>query len=353
MSRDARMKVVAFPSDETACSWQRVYLPLHFARAQGLLDAQFAWKPDEIACGTADVVLYQRHYMPEPLAWWREMLRWRRTGHQAPALVWEMDDDVWAIPDSNPFKRFYTVGVLSAIDEMVATADLAIVPSKGLAAVVATKTAAPVRIIPSGLDPAALTLRRAPGDGRTIRIGYAASDTHNDDLAQCANALRRVLTKRPHVQLVLKGVLARGVLDDLPQSQVVRETWETFGSAYYPNLAALAIDIWIAPLKPMRFNYSKAAVKILEAFMLRTPIICSPVGIYADVLEHGTTGLFASTPAGWEDALLQLIDDAALRHAMGEAGHDVVKAFTYDTLAPQWAAAFDEAVSLRQTHARP
>jgi len=314
-------------------------------RAQGLAEATFCWKPDEPLCAAADVVIYQRHYQPEPLAWWREMRSWRETRPQSPALIWEMDDDVWAIPDSNPFKRFYTEEVLSAIDEMVATADLITVPSNGLGAILKTKTQAPVIVLPSGLDPEAMTLVRRPAENGIVRIGYAASDTHHEDLEQCANALRRVLRKRSNVRLALKGIIAKGALDDLPESQVIRVRWETFNSAYYSHLADLAIDIWMAPLKPTRFNRAKSHVKCLESWMLKAPIICSPVGIYSAVLQNEVTGLFASTPAGWEDALLRLIDNQEEREAMGAAGYEVAKGFTYDLLANIWLVACKEAVA--------
>lgn len=339
------MKILAFASDETACSWQRLYLPLHYMRAGGLAEVTFCWSANEALCSQADVVVYQRHYQPEPLAWWREMLSWRKTREKSPALVWEMDDDIWAIPDSNPFKKFYTKEVLASVDEMVATADLVTVTSIGLAAILQSKTAARVVVLPSGLDPEALTLARKPAEDGIVRIGYAASDTHRDDLDQCASALRRVLIKRPNARLVLKGIIAKGSFDDLPADQVIRVRWETFNSAYYSHLAELAIDIWIAPLKASRFNRAKAHVKLLEAFMLKSPIICSPVGIYAEVLKNGVTGLFASTPAGWEDALLRLIDNQAEREAMGGAGYECAKQYTYDRLAANWLAAYEEAVA--------
>lgn len=344
------MNIVGMPSDETACSWQRLYLPLHFVRKQGLADVTFAWKREEELCSQADVVIYQRHYQQEPLSWWRTLVSWRQTRERWPILVWEMDDDVWAIPASNPFKRFYTKEVIAAIDEMVATADLITVPSAGLAAVLKSKTKAPVVILPSGMDPQALSLQRTAHDDGLVRIGYAASDTHHEDLEQCANALRRVLVKRKHVRLILQGVIAKGCLDNLPQDQVIRQPWMPFGSGYYPHLASLGVDIWIAPLKPMRFNFGKASVKVLEAAMLKTPIICSPVGVYTEVVKRGVTGLFASTPAGWEDALLQLIDDAGARRQMGAAAFEAVSQFTYDQLARQWVAAYQQ--RLEEVHGR-
>ena len=50
------------------------------------------------------------------------------------------------------------------------------------------------------------------------------------------------------------------------------------------------------------------------------PVIASPVGVNADIVEHGFNGFLATTPGEWADAIRTLAADPALRARMGAAG---------------------------------
>jgi glycosyltransferase involved in cell wall biosynthesis len=58
---------------------------------------------------------------------------------------------------------------------------------------------------------------------------------------------------------------------------------------------------------------------------LGIPTICSPVGTNIEVIRHGENGLLASTPQEWLQQLETLIDDAALRRRLGDAGRQTVE----------------------------
>jgi len=69
------------------------------------------------------------------------------------------------------------------------------------------------------------------------------------------------------------------------------------------------------------------------------PVVASPVGINAELVRHGETGLLAGDAPAWREALETLAADSALRARMGAAGwdrvgrrysqHEYTKAYTW------------------------
>jgi glycosyltransferase involved in cell wall biosynthesis len=55
------------------------------------------------------------------------------------------------------------------------------------------------------------------------------------------------------------------------------------------------------------------------------PVIASPVGANAEIVREGETGLLATTPQEWIDAIRRLATDAPLRTKMGRAGRERVE----------------------------
>ena len=80
------------------------------------------------------------------------------------------------------------------------------------------------------------------------------------------------------------------------------------------------LDIGIMPLVSDEFQKGKCALKLLQYMAAGLPTVASPVGVNCEVLLHRTTGLFASTPGEWHDALNCLLHNRQLGAAMGEAG---------------------------------
>jgi glycosyltransferase involved in cell wall biosynthesis len=50
------------------------------------------------------------------------------------------------------------------------------------------------------------------------------------------------------------------------------------------------------------------------------PVVASPVGALTEIVKDGETGLLASSPEQWGDALERLIIDRDLRLRLGAAG---------------------------------
>ncbi|MCO6417321.1 glycosyltransferase family 4 protein [Siccirubricoccus sp. KC 17139] len=103
-------------------------------------------------------------------------------------------------------------------------------------------------------------------------------------------------------------------------------------------------DIGIMPLPDDPQTRGKCGFKIIEYMACGLPAVASPVGANREVLRHGETGLLATTPEEWAEALHLLAGDAALRRAMGEAGRArAVAGYSLAAMTPRFIATIEAA----------
>lgn len=96
------------------------------------------------------------------------------------------------------------------------------------------------------------------------------------------------------------------------------------------------MNIGIMPLPDESWARGKSGYKLIQYMACGLPVVASPVGVNADIVVAGETGLLASTPAQWRDALVTLLDDAALRRRMGEQGRARAEAhYSLEYCAPR------------------
>lgn len=161
-------------------------------------------------------------------------------------------------------------------------------------------------------------LRKSSGHrGRTVSIGYfSGTSTHNADWAMVEPAVLAVMRRHPETRLCLGGLLqpSQELMEELG-GRVTRFPFTTWHQL--PGLL-VQTDICLAPLTGESvFNEAKSAIKWLEAALVETPTIASPTLPFREAIEHGRTGMLASTTAEWEEALEELVASHHRRARMG------------------------------------
>ncbi len=84
-------------------------------------------------------------------------------------------------------------------------------------------------------------------------------------------------------------------------------------------------DIGLFPLHDNLVNQHKCGFKALEYMAIGIPVIGSPIGANAYVIDHGKTGFLANTTADWVYAIEKLAADPILRRNMGRVGRKKVE----------------------------
>ncbi|WP_295458333.1 glycosyltransferase [uncultured Thiodictyon sp.] len=191
----------------------------------------------------------------------------------------------------------------------------------------------PVLVLPNGFDEATLSgsslaVRRrtvAPSDG-LLRIGYAGGTvTHQRDFALCADAVAAVLSARPEARLVLFADAGQRPLLDVKEFRVLSELGDQIEWRARVPLDQLPdevarFDVNLAPLEIGNpFCEAKSELKFFEAALCGVCTVASPTGPFRRAIRPGETGFLAETPAQWQSALTQLLDDRVLRERMSKA----------------------------------
>jgi glycosyltransferase involved in cell wall biosynthesis len=97
-----------------------------------------------------------------------------------------------------------------------------------------------------------------------------------------------------------------------------------------------AMDIGIMPLPDEPWARGKSGYKLVQYMACGLPVVASPVGVNADIVDNGRTGLLAIDNHQWRAALTRLIDDPALRLSLGRAGRErAVEAYSLQVHAPR------------------
>ena len=172
--------------------------------------------------------------------------------------------------------------------------------------------------------------------GDKIVIGYAGSNSHQEDLKMVLPKIGKVMAKYPNVHFESTGAIELkeiGMFDSFTQDALNRCDLlpsTTIFKDYPKMLAKQPWDIAIAPLDDNAFTRCKSHIKWMEMSALKYPVIASKVYPYyvdlwgRETIEHDKTGLLVK-PHEWENALEELILNKEKRLELAENAYKDVK----------------------------
>jgi glycosyltransferase involved in cell wall biosynthesis len=158
-----------------------------------------------------------------------------------------------------------------------------------------------------------------------VRIGWSGSNFHEGDLDCVIDALITV-AKRPDVQLVFFGWIPERIQRETPAGRLEVHPFVPTNS-YYHALAALRLDIGLAPLRDNRFNEAKSNLKYLEYSMFKVPTVASPVYPYTRTITDGENGILVkkNRHQEWLRQLTRLVEDRAERERLARNAYATVR----------------------------
>jgi len=244
--------------------------------------------------------------------------------------VYDLDDDLWNIPESNPSRQTWGSERLAELAVALRLVDRVTTSTEPLARMLRAYNA-DVRVIPNMLPAEHWPEHtKDPGHGPPLVIGWAGGITHRRDLREVADVLEHVLERHPSVEVHLAGAD--------PAWFAPHDRVRFLESVILPDYAALLshFDIAIAPLHDSRFNESKSDLKVLEYSMIGLPVVASKVAPYSSSIRHGESGLLARNAKDWLKHLNALVEDAGLRSRLGSAARSWAETRTVERNIALW-----------------
>ncbi len=108
------------------------------------------------------------------------------------------------------------------------------------------------------------------------------------------------------------------------------------------------IDIGLMPLPNSLWTSGKCGMKALLYMSASKPAIVTPLGVNAEIVEHGINGYHAQSSAEWLKYITELIDDPEKRIGMGKrARQKVVNDYSKKTWSPILLAVYKKAMNSR------
>lgn len=333
------LKVFYWAASMVDGTWiYRVKMPMDELNRLGH-EAWASTRMDARARDEADVIVGQRICQELPSILWLEMAAHRTRTGTGPALVYEVDDDLFNVGPDNPLGQMYRdKRVRKVMFACIRAADAVTVSTEPLAQLLRHHNPN-VHVIPNAVRAEVLDVpapaRRGRDDGIT-RFGWQGSQTHAADWLEVKEPLAEVMRADPNIRMRFLGTAHPEGLP-LDRGRVDFRDWTTDLGEYYRRISRF--DVTLAPLRDTVFNRSKSALRVQESLALGVPVIASDVVAYQDWVIDGKTGFLVRGPAEWRDAMMNLTDPA-LRVRMGEAGRKAAGAWAIEATIGKWITAY-------------
>lgn len=266
-----------------------------------------------------DVVVLQRKLLALP-----ELVILRRFARR---LVFDFDDALW-LRDSYSGKGFHSGKRRRRFRAVVRRCDTVVAGNRFLADEVRPLNPNVV-VIPTCVDPALYPLAehtRPPGEVRLVWVGSSST----------LQGLERNRAMLDAVGRAVPGVRLTVICDRFPEFECLpTDPIEWTEATEGVDIAAADIGIGWVPDDP--WSRGKCGLKLLQYMAAGLAVVANPVGVQADIITHSETGLLATTPEEWVQAVRALASDPDLRRRLGRAGRErVEREYSVEEGGRQW-----------------
>jgi glycosyltransferase involved in cell wall biosynthesis len=98
-----------------------------------------------------------------------------------------------------------------------------------------------------------------------------------------------------------------------------------------------SFDVGIMPLEETPWERGKCGFKLIQYMGCGKPVVASPVGVNAEIVEDGVNGFHATSGDEWVASLIRLCNNHAAAKEMGKQGRKRVKeTFCLEATVPEW-----------------
>ncbi|MDO9224744.1 MAG: glycosyltransferase [Pseudomonadota bacterium] len=227
-----------------------------------------------------------------------------------PRLVFDMDDAVMfhELEHHQPLTGKNMIKFLRTIDHCAA-----VVAGNRFLAAFAEANCPHVTVLPTPVDTRLYRLKdyQAPSD--TVTVGWLGVSGNLHYLRRLAPVFQELAREFPQFRL---KIVSNDFID-IPGVPIIKERWSLEGEVE----SLRSFDIGIMPLDDSLWARGKCGYKILQYFGVGVPAVASPVGINAEFIENGVTGILAANNGQWAESLRSLIVNADARRRLGLAGN--------------------------------
>lgn len=271
-----------------------------------------------------DVIVLQGAWITEGIL--TQIRRYREiTGAK---VVLEFDDYLPNIPTRSVYRKRVSQGWVKQMRRAIEQVDWLVVSTPVLAQEYA-EFHGDIRVAQNGLLPewwgALEGSRRA---GKKPRVGWAGGISHTGDLAEIRSVVREL---QGEVEWVFMGMKPDDVACEFHPGIAIDQ--------YPAKLAALNLDLAVAPLEMNQFNRSKSNLRLLELGACGVPVVCTDIDPYQGDLPVTRV---RNRHQDWVQAIREHLVDLDASARQGDALREAVRRdwMLEGEFLDQWARAW-------------
>ncbi|MNY03816.1 D-inositol 3-phosphate glycosyltransferase [compost metagenome] len=255
--------------------------------------------------------------------------------HHRPFVISVWGSDVYDFPTKSPLHRALLAWNLRQADAVTSSSHAM---AEAAAPLIPSRT---IEVVPFGVDLAGFG-PATPHEGSTIGCAKILEAHYGQEhLIRAVRLLRDRRPDRP-VRLLLAGEGdQRDALAALIASLRLEEVVQLVGRLPHDQMPEFLRSLSIFAMPSLSESFGVAAV---EAAACGLPVVASRVGGVGEVVLDGETGMLVppADPEALAQALSRLLDDPALRVAMGERGRaHVARCFDWQRNADAMEAVYE------------
>jgi len=174
-----------------------------------------------------------------------------------------------------------------------------------------------VFVIPTCIDTKLYPQKKKISDRQEIILGWIGTKGNLRYLKKLEPVFQILRQRFPRVKLKIVS----NDFYDPSHLPTIKKLWKLEDE----NEDLISFDIGLMPLNDDPWSRGKCGLKIVQYLSVGVPVVCTPVGINSDIIQHGENGFWATSDQEWVDRLSILIQDEGLRHQMGLKGIETVE----------------------------
>lgn len=322
-----RERVLVYAADREGCGEYRIIAPSRALFRAGLVHTYETMRlmtPPEIGRMAPDSVVFQRQLELSQI----EVIEWVKATSKA-FRVFELDDLITNLPPKSAHRPNIGADIGQRLKRALALCDRFVCSTEPMARAFG-KMCGDVAVVPNRLEKARwLGLTPGRRDGKP-RVGWAGAIGHLGDLGIIAQVVEATAKE---VDWVFFGMCPDALLPFVAEYH----PWAALHD-YAAKLAALDLDLAVAPLEYHPFNEAKSNLRLLEYGVLGYPVLCTDILPYQGSLPVMRTG---NKHRDWVRAIRDLVADrAALRRAGEKLRQAVLRDWMLEDHLDEWKRAW-------------
>jgi glycosyltransferase involved in cell wall biosynthesis len=241
----------------------------------------------------------------------------RLIGWTGKPIIYDFDDSIWSPAQAKTnglFSRLHFYGKTSSICRLAA----AVTAGNDFLADYARQRSKSVFVVPSSIELEDYPLIPEPADDGKFIVCWTGSNSTLAHFEHARPALEKLAKATP---LTVKVICNKPPRNPIAGAEMRFVPWSADREA-----AELSdCHAGIMPLPEDEVTRGKCGMKALQFMAVGRPVVISPVGVNADIVQHRQNGFLAATTDDFVHALLELSKDPGLRCRVGRNARKTVE----------------------------